>query len=84
MIPNSFSFHEAHGKHRSPEEINALDRQNRTAEARSFHYGDPVNSKDGHKPDRWSGKVQTENLPEQQYHRPPLLVRLFTFLISFF
>jgi hypothetical protein len=44
MLPPSFSFHEAYGKHRSPDEMREMDQKNQQLEIRAYQYGDPVNT----------------------------------------
>jgi hypothetical protein len=46
MLPPSFSFHETYGKHRSPEEIQKMERDHWKLVARAYQYGDPVNTQE--------------------------------------
>jgi hypothetical protein len=45
MFPPNFSSHETYAKHRNPEEITRIEKQNRDLAARHYKYGDPINSK---------------------------------------
>jgi hypothetical protein len=84
MFPNSFSFHEAHGKHRNQEEIREIERQNQRLAARSYRYGDPVNRREkqvtGQRPEvDHKGYVPGDNIRKRS-----LVIRFVTFLFSFF
>ena len=46
MLPSTFSFHEAYGKHRNPEEMRSLEKRDREALIRNYQVGDPVNNPD--------------------------------------
>ncbi len=46
MLPSNFSFHEAYGKHRNPEELQSLEKRDREALIRNYQVGDPVNNPD--------------------------------------
>jgi hypothetical protein len=84
MFPQSFSFYEAYGKHRSPEEIGNNDRQNQSMQSRNELYGDPVNTLERPKfdsPANWEKK-------QYKLKRKPVngffLFRPFTFFFSLF
>jgi hypothetical protein len=44
MFPPTLSSHEIYGKHRNPEEIREIERQERILKTRTYLYGDPVNT----------------------------------------
>jgi hypothetical protein len=52
MLPPSFSLHEIYSKHRNPDEIREIERQNRVAEARAYEFGDPVNTQEQFAPEQ--------------------------------
>lgn len=45
MYPYNISSQEVYGKHRHSDEVREIERQNQVIKARSYRYGDPVNSK---------------------------------------
>jgi hypothetical protein len=84
MLPNSFSFHEAHGKHRNKEEIREIERQNQRMTARSYKYGDPVNSREKQVTGQWADMDHREYKPGPITQKRSLFLRFVTFLVSFF
>jgi hypothetical protein len=84
MLPNSFSFYEAYGKHRNPDEIREIERQNRTMEARNEMYGDPVNKVERpelNSPENWEKKHFAQ---QRRTNNGFILFRPFTFFFSLF
>jgi hypothetical protein len=84
MFPNSFSFHEAHGKHRNQEEIRDMERQNQRLAARSYQYGDPVNRRKKPVIGQWPEVDNIQYVPGDNIRKRPLVIRFVTFLFSFF
>jgi hypothetical protein len=84
MFPNSFSFHEAHGKHLNQEEIREMERQNQRLAARSHQYGDPVNRREKPATGQWPEVDHKGYAPGDNIRKRPLLIRFVTFLFSFF
>jgi hypothetical protein len=82
MFPNTISSQEAYGKHRNADEIRQMERQNQILQARSYNYGDPVNSKVEY------NETQTNNGISKETSQPrrsgvPLLARVFLFFLPF-
>jgi hypothetical protein len=78
MNPQSLSFLEAHGKHRSSDEIKDILRQNQVLEARAYRMGDPVNSPDNLRADLPTAQGRQPAVPA----RKPLLYRFFRLIFS--
>jgi hypothetical protein len=82
MYPHNISSQEAYGKHRNSEEIRQMESRTQILNARSYKYGDPVNSKLDY------DDIQTKNVVSQEtvQHRRsgvPLLARVFLFFLPF-
>lgn len=84
MIPQSFSFYEAHGKHRSPEEISQINRQNQILENRAYQYGDPVYSKGKPHEESPANTAKPDYIPQRRYNSVFLLFRPISFFFSLF
>jgi hypothetical protein len=83
MLPHSFSFHEAYGKHRSPDEIRESERQNRIMEARCEMYGEPVNTTSS-KQDPPANWEKNQYIKQRRTIYGFLLFRPFSFFFSLF
>jgi hypothetical protein len=83
MLPNSFSYHEAHGKHRNQEEIRGMERQNQRLAERSHRYGDPVNRREKPATGQWREVDHKGYVPGDNIRKRPLVIRFITFLFSF-
>jgi hypothetical protein len=79
MLPPSFSFHEAYGKHRNPDEIRDMERQNQMLEARSYQYGDPVNTNQTFPPQEPEVK---ETVPARKRRLAVLVLRFIHLFLS--
>lgn len=84
MIPQSFSFYEAHGKHRSPDEIREIERQNQILEAQSYRYGDPVNSAERPVVDSPAVWEKKQYASQRKFNNVFFIFRPFTFFFSLF
>jgi hypothetical protein len=76
MFPNSISFYEAHGKHRNPEEISAMEIQNQKLAVRTYLYGNPLNNE--HSENTQVQKGQKEMVEKARVKKAPLLGRLLS------
>jgi hypothetical protein len=79
MLPPSFSSHEIYSKHRNPEEIQEIERQNRIAETRAYQYGDPVNSSEQYSPE--PSPVE-QPLPKRKPRLAVLILRFVNFFLT--
>jgi hypothetical protein len=79
MLPPSFSFLEAYGKHRNPDEIQDMERKNQMLEARSYQYGDPVNTNQPFPPQEPEVK---ETVPARKRRLAKLVLRFIHFFLS--
>jgi hypothetical protein len=81
MYPYNLSSQETYGKHRNPDEIHQMERQNQILQARSYKYGDPEISKVEY------DETQTKNSISKETSQPrrsvPLLARVFLFFLPF-
>jgi hypothetical protein len=75
------SSQEVYGKHRSQDDIKAIERQNRVLEARSFRYGDPVNSRDKSRDESPASRNAQVIEPERKTNK---LLLIFRYVASLF
>jgi hypothetical protein len=82
MYPNNVSSQEAYGKHRNSEDFRQMERQNQIRQARSYQYGEPVNSKvEFEEPHSKKGSTMEASQPRRL--GVPLLSRLILYLFPF-
>jgi hypothetical protein len=82
MFPPSFSFHETCSKHRNPEEIAKIEKQNRALAARIYQYGEPINNKG--KPEAQKSAEPCVTVPRRGAGQAFPLARFLTHFFSFF
>jgi hypothetical protein len=82
MYPLNVSSQEAYGKHRNLEEIRQMERQNQILQARSYEYGDPINSKGEYDETQTKSGISKETLQPRRLG-VTLLARVFLFFFPF-